>query len=72
MREVVAGAGGGAAVGVQRLAAVGGPVALQAVRLVLPEGALGHVDGGVDWLPEGEKFKSAFTVYVNSRMSRQR
>lgn len=52
MREVVAGAGGGAAVDVQRLAALGGPAALQAVCLVLPEGALGHVDGGVDWLPQ--------------------
>lgn len=55
MREVVAGAGGGVAVDVERLAAVGGPVALQAVRRVLPEGALGHVDRGVDWLRRVEK-----------------
>lgn len=51
--EVAAGAGGCVAVDVQRLAAVGGPAALQAVRLVLPEGALGHVSLRVDWLLGG-------------------
>lgn len=55
VREVVAGAGGGAAVDVQRLAPVGGPAALQAVRLVLPEGAPGHVGSSVDRLPGREK-----------------
>lgn len=54
--EVAAVAGGRVAVDVQRLAAVGGPAALQAVRLVLPEGALGHVSLRVDWL-WGEKKK---------------
>lgn len=55
VREVVAGAGGGVAADVERLAAVGGPAALQAVRRVLPEGALGRVNGGVDWLRGSEK-----------------
>lgn len=73
MREVVAGAGGGAAVDVQRLAAVGGPAALQAARLVLPEGALAHVDSDVDRLPGGEEFKSVFTVNGGSSgMGRRR
>lgn len=48
--EVAAGAGGCVAVDVQRLAAVDGPAALQAVRLVLPEGALGRVSLRVNWL----------------------
>lgn len=63
MCEVAAGAGGCVAVDVQRLAAVGGPAALQAVRLVLPEGALGHVSLRVDWL-WGEKQKN--TVFRSS------
>lgn len=43
MCEVIAGAGGCVAADVDGLAAVSGPAALQAVRLVLPEGALCHI-----------------------------
>lgn len=50
MCEVVAGAGGCVAVDVDRLAAVSGPVALQAVRLVLPEGAFRHISLSVNGL----------------------
>lgn len=45
--EVIARAGGCIAVGVDGLAAVSGPVALQAVRFILPEGALGHISFSV-------------------------
>lgn len=45
--EVIAVAGGCIAVDVDGLAAVSGPVALQAVRLVLPEGALRHISYSV-------------------------
>lgn len=45
--EVIAGAGGCVAVDVDGLAAARGPVALQAVRLVLPEGTLGHISFSV-------------------------
>lgn len=62
MCEVAAGAGGCVAVDVQRLAAVGGPAALQAVRLVLPEGALGHVSLRVDWLWGEKKIKIKNTL----------
>lgn len=41
--EVTAGAVGGVAVDVHRLAAMSGPAALQAVCLVLPEGARCHI-----------------------------
>lgn len=47
MCEVIAGAGGCVAGDVDGLAAVSGPVALQAVRLVLPEGALRHISFSV-------------------------
>lgn len=53
--EVSAGAGGGAAVDVQRLAAVRGPAALQPVCLILPEGTLGHVSFSVYGLLGGER-----------------
>lgn len=45
--EVIAGACGRVVVDVDGLAAVSGPVALQAVQLVLPEGALGHISFSV-------------------------
>lgn len=47
MCEVRTGAGGGIAVDVDSPAAVSGPAALQAVRLVLPEGTLGHISFSV-------------------------
>lgn len=55
--EVVAGAGGCIVVDVDRLAAVSGPVALQAVRLVLPEGALRHISFSVYGLWGAERNK---------------
>lgn len=55
MCEVSAGAGGCIAVDVDCIAAVGGPAALQAVRLVLPEGALGHISFRVDGLQGTER-----------------
>lgn len=48
--EVIAGAGGCIAINVDGLAAVSGPVALQAVQLVLPEGALRHISFSVNGL----------------------
>lgn len=45
--EVVAGAAGGIAGDVERLAAVQGPVALQAGCVVLPEGTLGNIGAGI-------------------------
>lgn len=48
--EVIAGAGGCIAVDVDSLAAMSGPVALHAVRLVLPEGALCHISFSVNGL----------------------
>ena len=50
MGQVVAGARGGGAVDLLPRTAVGGPVALQGVRVVLPEGTLGHVGVHVDRL----------------------
>lgn len=50
MCEMAARAGGGVAVDVDSLAAMSGPAALEAVRLILPEGALGHISFSVDGL----------------------
>lgn len=47
MCKVIAGAGGCIAVDVDGLAAMSGPVAPQAVRLVLPEGAFCHISFSV-------------------------
>lgn len=55
MCEVIARAGGCIAVDVDGLAAVSGPVALQAARLVLPEGALCHISFSVYGLSGIEK-----------------
>ena len=55
--KVSAGAGGCVAVDVDGIAAVGGPAALQAVRLVLPEGALGHISFRVDGLQGTERVR---------------
>lgn len=54
MCEVVAGARGGIATDVHGLAAVRGPVTLQAVSCVLPEGTFGHVGFEVDGLCRGK------------------
>lgn len=59
MCEVIAGAGGCIAVHVDGLAAVSGPVASQAVRLVLPEGALCHISFSVYGLSGIERNKDA-------------
>lgn len=55
--EVIAGACGCVAVDVDGLAAVSGPVALQAVQLILPEGALGHISFSVYGLKGFKKKK---------------
>lgn len=55
--EVIAGAAGCIAVDVDGFAAVSGPVALQAVRLVLPEGTLGHISFSVYGLQGIERNK---------------
>ena len=57
--EVIAGAGGCVAVDVDGLAAVSGPVALQAVRLVLPEGALHRIGFSVYGLQGTKRNKDA-------------
>lgn len=59
MCEMIAGAGGCVAVDVDCLAAMSGPVALQAVRLILPEGALRHISFSVDGLRGKERNKAA-------------
>lgn len=56
--EVIAGACGCVAVDMDGLAAVSGPVALQAVQLVLPEGALGHISFSVYGLKGLKKNKN--------------
>jgi len=53
--EVIAGAGGCIAADMDRVAALSGPVALQAVRLILPEGTLRHISFSVDGLQGKEK-----------------
>lgn len=55
--EVIAGASGRIVVDVDCLAAVSGPPALQAIRLVLPEGALRHISFSVYGLQGMERNK---------------
>lgn len=67
--EVIAGAGGCIAVDVDGLAAVSGPVAPQALRLVLPESTHSHISCRVDGLQERERNKTLITVHGAVRYS---
>lgn len=57
--EVIAGTAGCVAADVDGLAAVSGPATLQAVHLILPEGALCHVKLHVDRLERQKRAKTA-------------
>lgn len=62
--EVIAGAGRFIAAEVHRLAAVSGPPALQAIRLILPEGTLRHISFSVYGLQGRERNKDSVNCGV--------